>query len=165
MTTQTHSVATENIVSRHEIAEVWFNQITNHHSLHASRAFNEGDVIFNFIAASTQNFATYLTVQTAADTHITLEPTYLQYINHSCDPNVFFDTTAMQLVCLKPTQAGDEFCFFYPSAEWEMAQPFVCSCNNKNCLQLINGASHLSAETLGKYRLTDFILQQIKQTS
>jgi hypothetical protein len=60
-------------------------------------------------------------------------------------------------------EPGDEFTFFYPSTEWEMAQPFICNCGSEACLQLINGASHLSVETLSKYKLTDFIRQQVKQ--
>jgi SET domain-containing protein len=39
----------------------------------------------------------------------------MQYINHSCDPNVAFDTTAFKLVALKDIKAGDELVFFYPS--------------------------------------------------
>ncbi len=153
----------DKLISRHAIAETWFNTSSNHHSLHASDHFKPGDKIINFYADTIQKYATYLTVQTGRETHITLEPAFLQYINHGCDPNVFFDTTTMQLVCIKPIQPGDELRFFYPSAEWEMAQPFVCNCGSNNCLRLINGAAHLNAETLGKYRLTDFILQQIKQ--
>jgi hypothetical protein len=66
----------------------------------------------------------------------------------------------MELICLRPIQAGDEFTFFYPSTEWNMSQPFVCNCKTEACLQLINGASHLDPSTLNKYRLTDFIIQQ-----
>jgi hypothetical protein len=69
----------------------------------------------------------------------------------------------MELVCLQPLQPGDELTFFYPSTEWEMAQPFVCNCGTAACIQLINGASHLSVETLSKYKLTDFIRQQVRQ--
>lgn len=126
-------------------------------------AFMPGDIVCNFNAETTQNFATYLTVQTGANSHITLMPSFLQYINHSCVPNVFFDTSTWQLVCIREMQQGDEFTFFYPSTEWEMAQPFVCNCGHAQCLQLINGASHLSVATLSKYKLTDFIRQQVKQ--
>jgi len=61
-------------------------------------------------------------------------------------------------------EPGDEFTFFYPSTEWEMAQPFICNCGSKDCLQLVKGAAHLAVETLSKYKLTEFIRQQVKQT-
>ncbi len=150
------------VISNHVFAEVLLNNASNQKSLHAIRSFAPGEVICSFGAGIIQSFPTYLTVQTGTDKHITLMPEFLQYINHSCSPNVFFDTTSMELVCLQPLQAGDEFTFFYPSTEWDMAQPFVCNCGNKDCLQLINGASHLTIETLSKYRLTDFIKSQVK---
>ena len=151
------------VISKHIFANVLLNNETNQKALFAAVSFSPGDVICTFSAATTQSFATYLTVQTGADRHITLSPEFLQYINHSCSPTVFFNTTSMGLVCLQAMQPGDEFTFFYPSTEWEMAQPFVCNCGSATCLQLINGASHLSVETLSKYKLTDFIRQQVRQ--
>lgn len=151
------------IHSQHVVADVFYNSITRHHSLHAATAFNNGDVIVNFYAGSTQHFATYLTIQTGINSHITLLPDFLRFVNHSCNPNVFFDTSLMQFVCIRPIGQGDELCFFYPSTEWDMAQPFVCNCESKDCLQLVNGAAHLTKETLFKYRLTNFILEQLKQ--
>lgn len=164
MITTTITIPSSEVISRHVFANVILNNSSNQKSLLAAVSFAPGDVICDFSAGITQSYPTYLTVQTGADRHITLMPEFLQYINHSCVPNVFFNTTTMQLICLASLQPGDEFTFFYPSTEWEMAQPFVCNCGNANCLQLINGASHLSVETLAKYRLTDFIKSQVKQT-
>jgi hypothetical protein len=163
MSTNTITSPDFRVISQHTFADVVQNASSGQKSLHATVSFSPGDVICPFGAGITQDYATYLTVQTGTSTHITLMPEFLQYINHSCAPNVFFDTTAMQLVCLRPLQPGDEMTFFYPSTEWEMAQPFVCNCGTKECLQLINGASHLSPETLRQYRLTDFIKEQAKQ--
>lgn len=163
MITTTITTPAAEVISNHVFAEVLLNNASSQKSLHATQHFSPGDVLCNFSAGITQSYPTYLTVQTGADRHITLMPEFLQYINHSCSPNVFFDTTSMQLICLQPLQPGDEFTFFYPSTEWDMAQPFVCNCGGRDCLQLINGASHLSVETLSKYRLTDFIKSQVKQ--
>lgn len=164
MITTTITTPPSEVISNHIFANVLLNNSSNQKSLHATVSFASGDIICDFGAGITQSYATYLTVQTGADRHITLMPEFLQYINHSCEPNVFFNTATMQLVCIAPLQPGDEFAFFYPSTEWEMAQPFVCNCGSNECLQLINGASHLSVETLAKYRLTDFIKSQVKQT-
>jgi hypothetical protein len=164
MNTNPTQTLTFEVISRHAFGDVLLNTSTNQKCLCATRDVKPGEILSRFHAGVTQSYATYLTVQTGIDTHITLQPEFLQYINHSCDPNVFFDTTSMELVCLKPLKPGDELTFFYPSTEWDMAQPFVCNCHSSNCLQLINGASHLSAETLSRYRLTDFIKQQVKQT-
>jgi SET domain len=163
MITTTITTPVYEVISNHIFANVLLNNSSNQKSLHAAVSFSPGDIISTFGAGITQSFPTYLTVQTGAERHITLMPEFLQYINHSCSPNVFFDTASMQLICLQPLQPGDEFAFFYPSTEWDMAQPFVCNCGSNDCLQLINGASHLSVRTLSKYRLTDFIKSQVKQ--
>lgn len=163
MTTTTTTAPNFEVVSHHAFADVLLNNVTNQKSLNATVVMQPGKVICTFNAGITQTYATYLTVQTGVDTHITLQPEFLQYINHSCDPTVFFDTTTMELICLKPLQPGDELTFFYPSTEWEMSQPFVCNCKSDNCLQLINGAAHLDKTTLQNYRLTDFIKQQAQQ--
>jgi hypothetical protein len=163
MITTSISTPASEVISKHVFANVLLNNASNQRSLHAAINFIPGDVICSFNANITQNYATFLTIQTGVDRHITLMPDFLQYINHSCVPTVFFNTTSMELVCLRAMQPGDEFTFFYPSTEWEMSQPFVCNCGSTGCLQLINGASHLSVETLSKYKLTDFIRLQVKQ--
>ncbi len=162
MITTTITTPAFEVISNHIFANVLLNNASSQKSLHAAVSFTPGDIICDFSPGITQSYATYLTVQTGANRHITLMPEFLQYINHSCEPNAFFNTATMQLVCLQSMQPGDEFTFFYPSTEWEMAQPFVCNCGSTGCLQLINGASHLSVETLSKYKLTDFIKQQVK---
>lgn len=148
-------------VSNHEIA-VRKQKITNgQNALFTLRAFKAGEVISTFSAGTISAEPTYLTVQTGVSKHITLLPEFLQYINHSCEPNVFFDTTAMQLVALKDLQQDEEMVFFYPSTEWKMTQSFGCYCGNDNCLGEIKGAAYLSREAQEKYRFTDFIQQQL----
>jgi hypothetical protein len=151
------------IVSEHDFAQVQMNPTTNQKSLHVSKLFKSGDVISDFGAGTVQSFPTYLTVQVGEDKHITLVPEFLQYINHSCDPTAFFNTTTMKLECLKDLEEGDEITFFYPSTEWEMAQPFTCHCGSPECLHTINGASKIPADILDKYKLTDFIQSKRKE--
>lgn len=153
------------VVSNHLIAKVLQNKASGQKALHAAIHFYPGDVICKFSAGTIEPYPTYLTVQIDTLKHITLVPEFLQYINHSCDPTVFFNTTSMELVCIKAVVPGDELTFFYPSTEWEMAQPFICNCGTPDCLQIINGAAHLSIETLEKYRLTDFIQKMIRGRS
>jgi len=162
MITNSSLSTTLQLVSNNGFAEVWKNPTTGQQSLHATASFNPGDVICSFHAGTTTSEATYLTVQIDDQKHITLQPEFLQYINHSCSPTVFFDTTDMQLVCLSELNPGDEFTFFYPSTEWKMVQPFNCYCGFNNCLKNIQGASYLSKEVLARYRLTDFIKRKMQ---
>lgn len=148
-------------ISNHVIAEVRQKISNEQNALFVLRSYQPGEVIADFSAGTISAEPTYLTVQVDVAKHITLQPTYLQYINHSCDPNVFFDTTRMQLVALKPLNAEDELTFFYPSAEWEMTQSFHCYCGSAACIGEIKGASFLSKEVTTNYRFTDFIQQQL----
>ncbi|MEO5984409.1 MAG: SET domain-containing protein-lysine N-methyltransferase [Ferruginibacter sp.] len=153
------------VLSNHGFAEVRQNIQTKQKSLYALRAFLKGESLSEFSAGKLCDTPNYLTVQTGRNRHITLIPEFLQYINHGCEPNVFFDTTAMQLTALRDLSVNEELLFFYPSTEWDMAQPFFCYCESKNCLQNIKGAKYLRSEHLSKYTLTDFIMQELKLTN
>jgi len=158
----TASYPAKQLVFANEMAEVWKDEMSGHHSLFAITGFQPGDIICKFGASAILQTPSYLTVQTGVNEHICLQPLFLQYINHSCSPNIFFDTTAFNVICLREIKAGDELCYFYPATEWDMAQPFQCICGCSNCLGYIGGASYLSIEVLSIYRLSDFIHQQLK---
>jgi hypothetical protein len=81
----------------------------------------------------------------------------LQYINHGCHPNIFFDVDSMNLIAVEDVGVGDDLTFFYPSTEWEMAQPFDCFCKAENCLGRIDGAFSLDPEILKRYQTSRFI--------
>lgn len=161
LTTPTHR-----IISNHGIAEMRQRISNEQNALFALQSFHPGEVIAEFWAGTIAKEPTYLTVQVDVGKHITLQPEFLQYINHSCDPNVFFDTTQMKVIALKEIAANDELTFFYPSTEWKMTQPFHCYCGSQHCLGKIKGAAFLPEEIWKKYRLTGFIQQQlVKRTT
>ena len=153
------------LISDHVFAQVRQSLFNQQNALFALQSFQPGEVIAEFSAGTIAAEPTYLTVQVDVGKHITLQPEFLQYINHSCAPNVFFDTTTMQLVALKEIQQEEEMTFFYPSTEWEMIQPFKCYCGSPNCLRQIKGAAYLSRNVWKQYRLTDFIQQQLAKRS
>ena len=121
-------------VSNHVFAERRQKLSNGQNALFATQSFQPGEVIADFSAGTIAAEPTYLTVQVGIHKHITLQPEFLQYINHSCDPNVFFNTTTMQLVALKELQQQEEMTFFYPSTEWKMTQSFNCYCASPACI-------------------------------
>jgi hypothetical protein len=145
-----------------EVAEIRIDPITSHRSLFAKKDFKENELIIKFLAKETHTTPTYLTVQISDDIHIELFPECLECANHSCQPNCFFDTTSMEFITLKPIAQGEEFTFFYPSAEWDMIQPFKCLCGSDQCLEYIQGAKYLSRESVRRYRFTDFIQKKLR---
>lgn len=151
------------LISNHVFAEIMENEINGEKSLHSISSFDVGDVICSFAGGVISDTPTYLTVQTNEHEHITLVPEFLQYINHSCNPNVFFNTATFKLTALKRIEPGDELTFFYPSTEWDMAQPFACTCGATQCLQHISGAKHIDKLILKQYQLTNFIQSMLNK--
>lgn len=141
--------------------EVWKNEVTAQHSLYSIFNIKAGDTICDFGASAILQTPSYLTIQVNSNEHICLHPSFLQYTNHSCSPNIFFDTNAFKVIALQMINAGDELTYFYPSTEWEMAQPFQCVCGSDNCLGNIGGASYLSKKVIAGYRFSDFIFKQL----
>lgn len=58
---------------------------------------------------------------------------------------------------------GDELSFFYPSTEWDMAQPFECLCGSKECRGTISGAKDMPAEVLKNYWLSSHIRELLEE--
>ncbi len=155
------STAAYRTISHHGIAEVRQKIFNGQKALFTLRSYRAGETISDFSAGTISPEPTYLTVQVDTRKHITLEPEFLQYINHSCEPNVFFDTAAGELIALKDLLPEEELTFFYPSTEWKMKQPFHCYCGSTGCLGEIRGAAYLPKDAQEKYRFTGFIQQQL----
>lgn len=136
--------------------------LTGQKALFANRPFQAGDILCSFSDRGIFAQPDRLTVQIGINQHILLAPECLQYANHSCAPNTFFDTTTQQVICLENIKAENEITWFYPSTEWDMAAPFVCNCGASNCLGRIQGAAYLSSAILRQYRLTNFIYEQLR---
>lgn len=144
-------------------AEIWENKETSAKSLYSTQKFDPGDIITEIEITKYVDEPNYLSVQVDEAEYIMLKPEYLQYINHSCEPNVFFDTKNMQVVCLKTIEVGEAMTFFYPSTEWSMKQPFDCLCGAIQCLGKIQGAAYLSPDISQKYKLNEHITNKIKK--
>ncbi|MDE5082192.1 MAG: SET domain-containing protein-lysine N-methyltransferase [Trichodesmium sp. St17_bin3_1_1] len=151
----------EKITKIFSYAEIRECQTTSYKSLHAAIELQLGEVICKFGNKEILDRPNYLTVQIGDSQHIMLDPEYLHYINHSCSPNVFFDTENMVLIALRNIEIGEEFTFFYPSTEWSMDRGFDCICQSENCLGYIQGAAHLPLNVLTKYELSDYIKQKL----
>lgn len=151
------------LVYSDEKFEVWKDELSNHHSLFSSVYFQPGDIVCDFGASAILTTPSFLTVQVNFNEHIYLQPSFLQYTNHSCLPNIFFDLANLKVMCLQPIDKGDELRYFYPSTEWEMAQPFQCTCGSADCLDYVGGASYLSEDLLKRYRFSDFIAELLNK--
>ncbi|KAL7623901.1 hypothetical protein AAE478_005457 [Parahypoxylon ruwenzoriense] len=99
---------------------------------------------------------TYATVQCGREKHLNLNSDLL-YINHSCEPSLIFDTANFNVITgSNGLRVGEELTvrhlvptlFFYPSTEWDMAQPFDCLCGKPTCRGRISGAKNMTTAQL-----------------
>jgi hypothetical protein len=104
-------------------------------------------------------------IQIGLQEHAEPLPSFLRYLNHSCDPSMFVDVRAKRVVALRAIKPGDELTFFYPSTEWRMQSPFACECGANLCCGEIRGAAELPAGVLQRYRLSPVIMQMISLAS
>ena len=137
--------------------EVITDKTRGFRTLVARKNFAFGDILSRFYSVEESTYPNRYSVQVEEFRHIILYPLPLQYISHSCDPNVFFDTQVGNIICLKPIQVGDPITYFYPSTEWEMADAFLCQCRSEWCLGRIQGAKYLPTNILNCYELTRHI--------
>ena len=151
------------LIDTNPIGEVRENVENGQKIFITTRSFEQDEILAQFGVVDILSTPNYLTLQVDHNKHILLDPPYLQYINHSCDPNCFFDTEHMCLRALKKIESGQELTFFYPSTEWNMQQPFACFCKSENCLGEIKGAAHLTDQEANRYRLTPYISKRRSQ--
>ncbi|KAI1388709.1 uncharacterized protein F4822DRAFT_403621 [Hypoxylon trugodes] len=106
---------------------------------------------------------TYATVQCGRNKHLNLNSDLL-YINHSCEPSLIFDTANFNIIAgPNGLQAGEELTFFYPSTEWDMAQPFDCLCGKPTCRGRISGAKDMTKAQLNGVWLNGHIHELLEE--
>jgi hypothetical protein len=114
--------------------------------------------VFTRITTATPSKKAYSSVQVSETSHIELNSD-LVYVNHSCKPNLVFDMGKFEVRVHegREVKRGDGLTFFYPSSEWDMAQPFECGCGEKECLGTIRGAGEIDEEVLSRFWLNPHI--------
>ena len=130
----------------------------------ASGAVSKIDVpagsVFAKISTATPGKKAYTSVQVAEDAHVELNSD-LVFCNHSCAPTLEFDMARWEVRAVRDRdlKKGDLLTFFYPSSEWEMAQPFECTCGagENVCCGTIRGAGEMDDAVLRRYWLNGHI--------
>jgi hypothetical protein len=126
----------------------------------AAARIARGTPFFRVRADHVRRQPTYQTVQIGPRRH-TLSLGILQYINHSCEPNVIIDTKSRLCYAAREIPPREELSYFYPSTEWELARPFLCLCGVAHCIRIVTGARYLSTDTLSRYFINEHIRELI----
>lgn len=124
-----------------------------------------GEVIFACSPSEIVRERTWRTVQIDWNRHVRNE--FLDYVDHSCEPNAVFDCARLSMIALRPIQPGEPVTFFYPGAEVEVAQDFQCRCGTVRCVGHLKGAFYLTADqmqfAIDAGYCTSFMAEQLKR--
>jgi D-alanine-D-alanine ligase-like ATP-grasp enzyme len=101
------------------------------------------------------------TIQIAVDQHAEMEPGFLRLCSHCCRPNAICDVDNRRVQAISDVRPGDVLTIFYPSTEWDMAEPFECRCGAPECLGRVAGAKHLPGDLLREYWFARHIREAI----
>ncbi|KAI9780529.1 MAG: hypothetical protein M1839_006647 [Geoglossum umbratile] len=116
--------------------------------------------LFTRLETATPAPKAYSSVQISRDDHIELNSDLI-YCNHSCAPSLEFDLQKFEIRVARDRdlKVGDALTFYYPSTEFEMAQPFQCDCSagEGNCKGWIAGAGRMTKQALEGYWLNEHI--------
>ena len=128
-------------------------------SIFATEEIKKNELIFIY-GGKTITEPNKFTVQIGDNAHIQGSGDINDYINHSCEPNTSFASESLHLKSLRDIKKDEELFFNYNTSEWDGADPFECSCGSKNCVKIIKGFKHLSAEN--KNNIEPMLLPYLK---
>jgi len=84
----------------------------------------------------------------------------IHYMNHSCNPNVGFDSKD-NYVAIKNIKENDEFLMCYSLLYTNKSFKMRCLCKSKNCRKIITGNDWKDTRLQKKYR--DFFISTIRR--
>ena len=104
-------------------------------------ARERGTVIEHFTGTVSPHTVQH-SLQVSPYQHI-LDPNFVGYLMHSCDPNCVLDMHRLRLLALKNIEAGALLTIDYAVTEDELYRQFPCHCSAPNCRKWITGRSQL----------------------
>jgi D-alanine-D-alanine ligase-like ATP-grasp enzyme len=110
----------------------------------ARRHLRAGSVVGPLLAREDAAGPARHTLQAGPGRHIWLWPAPLEFVDHSCAPNVAFDVDGGVVRVLHDVAPNEPLTFFYPATEWQMQSPFACLCGDAACLGQVSGAMFLT---------------------
>ncbi len=122
---------------------------TSGYSLYTTIPILEGTIIakeFGY-SLSKRTLSPKTKIQVGEDLflHYNEIPHYLDYVNHSCNPNMRYDTKLFAFFAIKDIPAGDSLTFDYEDTEYDLVvenEVFTCKCGNENCRIIIKGSKY-----------------------
>ncbi|HEY9166574.1 MAG TPA: SET domain-containing methyltransferase [Candidatus Kryptonia bacterium] len=106
---------------------------------------------------------TRYSIQIDDDKHIEGTDDSNAYLNHSCNANTYVDWKKLCLLAKRSIKAGEEVTNNYLTTDYELTEPFTCTCGSPNCVGEVRGFKYLTREEQVKLRpwLPPFLLGKL----
>jgi len=135
-------------------------------ALLANRDIKKGEVILKMKGfMNSSKDSSYESVQIDKDTFIDSENYYVDdFINHSCNPNLWLNIINMNYITLRNIKKGEEITINYMTNEYDLVEEdcyFKCKCGSKSCLKHIKGFKYLTKKQ--KEKLKPFLSPFLKK--
>jgi len=153
--------------------KVFVNREDDYASVFSNVEIRQGETILVFTDVEFIHSPSRFSLQVDVDLHIDVKQeklaanpdSYLwRYLNHSCNPNCYFEPGTLSLIALKDIPQNEELTINYLFTEAEMAHPFVCSCGETGCYGEIRGFNfHKNKEVLRELPYLANHLKQLKK--
>ena len=131
----------------------------------ASERIDAGEIIVQSCEEEIQDHRTWRTLQLDQGRHLRNE--FLNFVDHSCEPNALLDVDSLALVAIRSIAANTPVTFFYPGSEVELSQSFECQCASDDCLRVVKGGFYLTRKqmrwALSKGYCTSFMSKQFER--
>ncbi len=134
--------------------KVFLKNNNNYYSVHSACRINKGDIIFRMSGIITGKPSKF-SIQTGKGKHITLPESenckedpgcFWKFLNHSCTANCYCNTEGLTVIAIDDIEPGTELTINYNATEYDMAEPFICKCESKNCCGEIKGFRYLGCK-------------------
>jgi hypothetical protein len=100
-------------------------------TVHATRAYRPGDVVFRFDEVEWRPQRDRHTVEHPAGGHF--YHLLLSRTEHSCEPNCCVSLPDRVMVAIRPIEAGEAISYDYETTESWFSHPFWCRCGARRC--------------------------------
>lgn len=110
----------------------------------AKRSFLRGELIGNFLALPAKAFTQH-SLQRGPDDHL-IDPHFVGYLLHSCNPNVVVDMHQQKVYCVADIAPDTPLTMDYATTEDKLFKQFPCSCQSANCRLWVTGRNEVVNE-------------------
>jgi hypothetical protein len=141
---------------------------TNSISLHSTRKIQKNELIYDLSSLRLVHKNNQYVITKNKNDYYDTEECFIQYMNHSCKPNVVVSNREngdFAFISYRDMSENEELTYNYTTTEYISAAPFMCSCQNDNCIGAYTGFKYLKDEEKKELKAKNICTRYINETN